>query len=64
MFILLGCIQKQLCQGKKLYVSYVDFKNAFNFVNRNILFMKLIQSGLNGKAIHLLNDMYKKLGLV
>ena len=36
MFIITSCIQKQLCLGKNLYVAFVDFKKAFNFVNHKI----------------------------
>jgi hypothetical protein len=60
MFILRGCIEMQLCKGKSLFIAYVDFKKAFNFVNRNLLFMKLLKSGLHGKAIKLLYNMYCK----
>ena len=38
--IFAGCIQKQLCFNKNLYLAMVDFKKAFNFVNRSILFYK------------------------
>ena len=60
MFILLGCVQKQLCLGKKLHVAYVDFRKAFNFVNRNLLFWKIIKSGLHGNVVKLLINMYNK----
>ena len=60
MFILLGCIQKQLCLGKNLYVAYVDFRKAFNFVKRSLLFTKIVKSGLHGNAIKLLINMYNK----
>jgi hypothetical protein len=60
MFILLGCIQKQLNEGKKLYVAFVDFKKAFNMVNRDTLFMKLIKSGLHGKVNNVLRSLYNQ----
>ena len=39
----------------------VDFRKAFNYVNRSILFFKLIQSGLTGRIVKLLKDMYSKI---
>ena len=60
-FILTGCIQKQLNLGNKLFVAFVDFKKAFNYVNHNILFFKLIKSGLKGKCINVLRSMYSKI---
>jgi exonuclease III len=56
--ILEGVIHKQLSQGKRLYVSFIDFKKAFNYVNHGILFHKLIKSGLHGKVITTLKSMY------
>ena len=43
MFILNGIVRKQLLIGKSLYVCFVDFSKAFDFVNRNILFYKLMR---------------------
>jgi hypothetical protein len=60
MLILLGCIKKQILTGKQLYVAFVDFKKAFIYVNRKILFYKLISSGLNGRTISILKSMYSK----
>lgn len=60
MLILLGLIQKQLSQGKRLYVAFIDFRKAFNYVNHNLLFWKLIKSGLHGKVINLLRSLYNQ----
>jgi hypothetical protein len=56
-----GCIHKQLCQGKSLFIAFVDFKKAFNFVNHKVLFYKLIKAGINGRILKLLRNMYGKL---
>ena len=61
MLILLGCIQSQMAKGETLYVAFVDFKKAFNYVNRTILFYKLIKSGFSGRTIQVLRDMYSKI---
>jgi hypothetical protein len=60
MFIILGCIQKQQLQGKPLYLAFVDFRKAFNFVNRTLLFFKIIKSGIHGRVINVLRNMYSK----
>ena len=62
LFILTACIEKQLCLGKPLYLGFVDFKKAFNYVNHNILFYKLIKNGLKGRFINVLKNMYSKAG--
>ena len=59
--ILTSCIQKQLSLGKKLYVAFVDFKKAFNYVNHNVLIYKLLKHGMSGNFVNLIRDMYTKL---
>ena len=51
MFILNGAIQKQLILRKPLYIWFVDFSKAFDLVNRNIMFNKLMRSGWSGRVI-------------
>jgi hypothetical protein len=60
MLIVLGCIQKQLSFGKSLYVAFIDFRKAFNYINRKLLFYKIIKSGKFGRTINLLRSMYSK----
>ena len=59
-FVLLSLIEKQKALGKPLYISFIDFRRAFDSVNRTLLFHKLIKSGYHGKLITLLKDMYSK----
>ena len=46
---LLELMQKQLRLSKPLYVAFIDFKRAFNFVTKSILFYKLISGIFNGR---------------
>ena len=59
-FILAGLIERQLILGKSLIVCFVDFSQAFDLVNRHILFYKLKQSGLKGRVIDTLQNLYAK----
>ena len=59
-FILKGLIERQLALGKKVIVCYVDFSKAFDRVNRNILFYKINKSGLTGRVIDTLRNLYGK----
>ena len=59
-FILQGLIERQLILGKSLYICMVDFSKAFDLVNRNILFFKLIRAGFHGKVIDTLRSLYRK----
>ena len=58
LFILQGIIQKQLIIGKSVILCFVDFSKAFDLVNRNILFYKIMKSGWYGKVIDTLRSLY------
>ena len=58
MFILEGLVQRQLSIGKNVYVCFIDFSKAFDMVNRNILFYKVLIQGFEGKIIDVLRNMY------
>ena len=60
MFILHGLIQRQLILGKQIYLCMVDFSKAFDLVNRNILFYKMIKFGYQGKVLDTLRSLYRK----
>ena len=59
-FILQGLIERQMTLGKPLYLCMVDFSKAFDLVNRNILFFKLIKSGIHGKVVDALRSLTEK----
>ena len=59
-FILQGLIKRQNIWGKPILMCMVDFSKAFDLVHRNILFFKLIKSGIYGKVIDTLRSLYKK----
>ena len=59
-FIINGLAQRQLLLGKRLILCFVDFSKAFDLVNRNILFYKIIKSGWYGKVTDTLRSLYNK----
>ena len=60
LFILQCLIERQLNLGQNLIVIFVDFTKAFDVMNRNILFYKIISSGLHGRLINTLRNLYTK----
>ena len=58
-FVLHGIISNTLNQGGTLYCAFVDFKKAFDFVVRDILWYKLIKLGVRGKILEVIRSMYK-----
>ena len=62
-FVLNTLLEKFRSQKKKLYVCFVDFKKAFDYVDRTLLWCKLMQIGLSTKSINILKSMYKSVNL-
>ncbi len=48
--ILNSLIQCQKLKHKPLYVCFVDFIKAFNYINRSDLYYKLFKRGVKGKS--------------
>ena len=46
---------------KKLYSAFIDLKKAFDFVVRDILWFKLIQSCVKGKFLDIIQSMYRNI---
>lgn len=60
MFILLSTIQKHLIEKQRLYVCFVDLKRCFDSINRNALWYKLYNTGIQGRLLRVIRDMYSK----
>lgn len=58
-FSLQSIIEKHLSNNKKLYCCFVDYRKAFDSVNRNFLFKKLIKLGVRGKMFQSILSLYK-----
>ena len=57
-FTLNTCISKYINQGNRLYSCFIDFRKAFDTVNREALLYKLSQLGINGKYFDCIKHMY------
>ena len=59
-FVLHCLVDLYLQRKKKLYCLFVDYKKAFDLVQRSLLWDKLLQIGVNGKVLSIIRDMYSK----
>lgn len=59
-FVLTSIAQIKLNQNQKLYTFFVDFKAAFDKINRNAMFNKLYNLGLSSKFVHALEKLYQQ----
>ncbi len=60
LFILNAILEKYRCKGKPLFVCFVDFKRAFDCVNRALMFVKLMKVGYSSKLLTVMINMYSK----
>ncbi len=58
--ILNSIISIQKARKKPLYVCFVDFSKPFDYINRYALYYKLIKSGINGKLLNIIMNMFSK----
>ena len=61
-YCIYSMVQKQFSSNRKLYVAFVDFKKAFDFVHREALWHVLKKSGMNenSKILNALKAVYSK----
>ena len=60
-FLLQTIIEKIVKKGKKrLFVAFIDFKKAYDKVNRDILLNRLKELGINGIFLKNIESMYKQ----
>ena len=50
-------IRNRLPQKKDTFGVFIDFKKAFDYVDRNALLYKLLSSGINGKFYNSVKSM-------
>ena len=58
-FVLTSLIDIYLSKSKKLFALFVDYKTAFDRISRSILWLKLVNNGINGKKFRIYNH-YKE----
>lgn len=51
-------IDLYLFRGKKLYCAFIDYKKAFDSINRTYLWQKLISNNIDGKMFKIIHSLY------
>ena len=57
-FLLHSVIDLHLSQRKRIYCAFIDYKKAFDSVNRTSLWHKMIRNGIHGKLFRVIQNMY------
>ena len=59
-FVLKNIIDLYIYKKKKLYCLFVDYRMAFDKINRTALWSKLLENGVNGKFLNIIRNLYMK----
>ena len=59
-FTLHAIIALYKSRKKKLFAALVDLKKAFDFVDRSILWQKVLAMNINGKVLNVIKEIYRK----
>lgn len=57
-FVLHSLVDLYLYKKKRLYCAFIDYKKAFDLVDRVSLWRKLIANNINGKAVTVIYNLY------
>ena len=57
-FTLFSMVQRYILRNKKLYVAFIDFQKAFDYISRSKLWSVLKKQGVNGKMLGAFQSMY------
>ena len=60
LFVLKSLADVYLSKRKRLYCCFVDYKKAFDTVNRSKLWTKMLLSGISGRILDVIKNMYLK----
>ena len=58
MYVLKILIDLFLFKNKRLYMCFIDYKKAFDNVNRIELWQKMLDYNINGEIFNVVHNMY------
>ena len=59
-FVLHVVIELYKSVHKRIYCAFIDYRKAFDSIDRSILWQKLLSYGINGKMFIVIKDIYDK----
>ena len=57
---LMNLVKEKIDKNKPVYVCYVDFKKAFDLVDRDLLLVRLNEIGIKGRLLVTIQSLYKE----
>ena len=62
-FLLQGLIEKILNEKGSIFVAFIDYQKAFDYLDRSAMWAKLIKNGVSSKFIRIFQSLYEKMKL-
>jgi len=59
-YVLNSVLKNRMNEGKDTYCAFIDFKKAFDFINRDLMMYRLLLYGYKGKLFRSVQSMYFK----
>ena len=57
-FVLVTVLRNRKQLGKDTFLAFIDYKKAFDSVERNLLLYKLAKTGINGRMYQAISSLY------
>ena len=57
-YVLTSIVRTNIKDGGSIFAGFIDFRKAFDWINRDLLLYKLIKSGINGKFYNAIKSLY------
>ena len=57
-FVLVSVLRNRKELGKETFLAFIDYKKAFDSVERNLLLYKLGKMGVNGRIYNAISSLY------
>ena len=58
-FSITTMVKNYICDYKHAFCAFIDFKKAFDIINRDLLFYRLLSYNIDGKIFKAINSLYK-----
>ena len=59
-FVLTSIVRNRINNNLSTYCAFIDFKKAFDCINRELLLYKLLMYNIDGKMFRAINGLYKE----
>ena len=58
-YVLSSLIECKKAQNQNVFAAFIDMSKAFDCINRNLLYFKLLKNNIGGKILYAIQELYK-----